>query len=259
MLLRSLYIPALLGVLCIGANTAQARRTPVTIQPGAYRLSYDTSSERWDNHTQASSIHRGVLTLTIKRGGATLTLKDRWSYRSSSDHGVSGAPIRLLFRNIGYHYTWRGRHKRARGRLDVTLAVASATCTAFSRRGGGAGRKTTCEERPVLRLVCKLGSDRVHRAAKADVEDPGVIKRGEAARPVQTLHCSSPAPPDRACDPWEDDPTDARSAAAALQEEVLGRQDQGRAPAALVLRPSDFEDRQSSAYATSNGSHWGKC
>jgi hypothetical protein len=192
--LRSLYIPVLLGVLCAGANTAQARRKPVTIQPGTYGLGYDTRSKRWDNHTLANSFHRGVLTLTIKRAVATLTLKDRWSYRSSSDHGVSGGPVSRLFRNIGYHYTWRGRHKRTRRGLDLTLAVTSATCTAFSRRRRGPGRKTTCEERPALRLVCKLGRERVHRSAKANAEDPSVIGQGEAARPVQTLRCASPAP-----------------------------------------------------------------
>ncbi len=64
--LRSLYIPALLGVLCVGANTAQARRTPVTIQPGAYRLSYDTSSERWDSHP-APGWRFGMYWLAMRR------------------------------------------------------------------------------------------------------------------------------------------------------------------------------------------------
>ena len=201
---RPLSIVVLLSVLCTGTGAAQARRAPAKPSghppAGTYRLNYETRDQRWDGHTQASSGHRGGLTLTLRRAAATLKLKDRWSYSSSSDHGVSGGPVRMLYRNIRYHYTWRGRLRRAGGKIDLSLAVTAATCTALPRRGRGAGSKMPCEERPALRLTCALGSERVHNASRADAAEPVVVKPGEAARPVQTLRCASPAPLTRLLD-----------------------------------------------------------
>lgn len=190
LLLPSLFIVC---ALCVPASAAPAA--------GTYELSYDTTHERFDRHTLATSTHRGTLQLKLASGGAAaLRLADQWSYHSSSDHGVRGGRLYIVDRNISSKIAWGGRWRSLpSGGVAFALTVTTARCEAGGRRHrrhGGGKITITCEQRPALALRCVRAKERAYPAASARARaDRSKVGAKEQRRAVSVLRWRPQAGP----------------------------------------------------------------